>query len=125
MVDDGVENMNGKVDTLVEQGMLKRVLAQVDVSFSNSLIEAWWRQLKHQWLFLKTLDSKARVEKLVAFYVDEHNAKIPHSAFKGQTPDEVYFGKSDAVPDQLAEARKQARVARLEANRAKHCSRCA
>ena len=125
MVDDGVENMNGKVDALIEQGILKRILAQVNVSFSNSLIEAWWRQLKHQWLFLNTRDSKTRVEELVAFYVDEHNAKIPHSALKGQTRDEAQFGKGDAIPDQLAEAREQARAARLEANGAKHCSRCA
>ena len=105
--------------------MVKRILAQVDVSFSNSLIEAWWRQFKHQRLFLNTLDSKARVEKLVSFYVDGHNSKIPHSAFKGQAPDEVYFGEGHTVPDQLAGARKSARAARLEANRAKNCSHCA
>jgi putative transposase len=28
-----------------------RVLAQVDVTFSNSMIEAFWRSLKHQWLY--------------------------------------------------------------------------
>ena len=40
----------------------------------------------------------------VRFYVEQHNTVIPHSAFRGQTPDEMYFGTGAAVPDQLAEA---------------------
>jgi len=59
---------------------------------SNSMIEAWWRSLKHQWLFFHSLDSITTVGRLVAFYVDEHNRVLPHSAFRGQTPDEMYFG---------------------------------
>ena len=55
------------------------------------MIEAWWRSLKHQWLFLHPLDTVATVRRLVAFYVDEHNRVLPHSAFRGQTPDEMYF----------------------------------
>ena len=38
------------------------------------------------------LDSVATVRRLVAFYVDAHNRVLPHSAFRGQTPDEMYFG---------------------------------
>jgi hypothetical protein len=51
MADDGSENFNEKVDALVETGVLRRVLAQREVVFSNSMIEAWWRQLKHNWLY--------------------------------------------------------------------------
>jgi transposase InsO family protein len=51
VVDGGVENFNGDVDAIVERGFLKRVLALADVHFSNSMIEAFWRGLKHQWLF--------------------------------------------------------------------------
>jgi len=42
----------GVVDQLVDSSALRRVLGQIDVSFSNSPIEAWWRILKHQWLYL-------------------------------------------------------------------------
>jgi len=66
-------------------------LAFTELKFSNSMIEAWWRSLKHQWLFLHPLDSVTTVRRLVAFYVDEHNRVLPHSAFRGQTPDEMYF----------------------------------
>jgi putative transposase len=38
---------------------------------------------------------------LVEFYIDEHNRVLPHSAFRGQTPDEMYFGTGDTVPADL------------------------
>jgi hypothetical protein len=40
----------------VETGVLRRLLAFTELKFSNSMIEAWWRSLKHQWLFLHSLD---------------------------------------------------------------------
>ena len=125
MADGGVENYNGLVDELIASGLLRRVLAMTEIRFSNSLIEAWWRALKHQWLFLHQLDSVAKVRKLVDFYVEEHNARLPHSAFCGQTPDEMYFGTGDDVPAKLADARQAARQARLQANRARQCVVCA
>ena len=75
-MDSGVENLNGEVDPLFEGSALHRVIAQIDVSFSNSLIEAWWRSLKHGSLFLHPIDNIATVKRLVAFYVTEHNERI-------------------------------------------------
>ena len=109
LVDGGVENFNSAVDELVDSGLLQRLLAQTDISFSNSLIESWWRALKHQWLFLNTLDTVSRLEKLVAFYVTEHNSRLPHSAFRGQTPDEMYYGTGDRIPRELESAKIAAR----------------
>jgi len=96
--------------------VLRRVLAFTDLKFSNSMIEAWWRSLKHQWLFLHALDNVATVRRLVAFYVQEHNTALPHSAFRGQTPDEMYFGNGDAVPADLTVRAAAARQARIEAS---------
>jgi transposase InsO family protein len=124
LADAGVENVNGAVDELIDSGILKRVLAQTEIAFSNSLIESWWRVLKHQWLYLNTLDTLRTVEKLIAFYVHEHNSRLPHSAFAGQTPDEKYFGTGDSIPQQLQAARWSARQARKEANRKRTCSAC-
>ncbi|MFM8398968.1 MAG: hypothetical protein ACKOAH_14145, partial [Pirellula sp.] len=58
----------------------KRVLAQVDIAQSNGMIEAWWRQLKHQWFFLNELDRATSVRRLVGFYVEQHNTVVPHFA---------------------------------------------
>ena len=124
LVDGGVENFNGAVDELIEVGLLSRVLAQTEIHFSNSLIESWWRVLKHQWLYLNTLDTVRTIEKLVAFYVHEHNTRLPHSAFRGQTPDEMYFGTGNHVPHKLEAARQAARQARAETHRKRTCRVC-
>ena len=49
---------------------------------------------------------------------------MPHAAFHGQTPDEIYYGRGDDVPDHLAEARRRARQMRLETNRDLSCEAC-
>jgi putative transposase len=101
LADAGVENVNAQVDDLITTGVLRRVLAFTELKFSNSMIEAWWRSLKHQWLFLHSLDSVPTVRRLVAFYVQEHNQVLPHSAFGGQTPDDVLRqrGRGSSRPD--------------------------
>jgi putative transposase len=124
LADAGVENVNAQVDDLITTGVLRRVLAFTELKFSNSLIEAWWRSLKHQWLFLHPLDSVPTVRRLVVFYVDEHNRVLPHSAFRGQTPDEMYFGTGDAVPAALTSGAATARRTRVAANRSASCERC-
>ena len=80
--------------------------------------------MKHQWLFLHSLDSVTTVRRLVAFYVDEHNRVLPHSAFRGQTPDEMYFGTGDAVPADLTSRAAAARRVRGQANRSAACQTC-
>jgi transposase InsO family protein len=124
MVDGGVENFNGDVDKLIKSGLLRRVLAMTEIQFSNSLIEAFWRTMKHQWLFLNTLDSVAALRRHVGFYVVAHNTQVPHSAFRGQTPDEMYFGTGEQIPVELASAKRAALEARLNANRMLSCDHC-
>jgi hypothetical protein len=44
------------------------VLAQVEVTYSKSIIEAWWHSLKHQWLHLNALGTMAHLQALIAFF---------------------------------------------------------
>ena len=122
--DSGIENINSAVDDTLLSACLERILAQIDVTYSNSMIEALWRSLKHQWLYLNSLDSIERLRSLVKFFVEEHNTQMPHSAFAGQTPDEMYLGTAVDLPAQLAAARSKARAERLAANRAMTCDQC-
>ena len=80
--------------------------------------------LKHQWLYLNTLDTVSTIKKLVTFYVEEHNTRLPHSAFRGQTPDEMYFETGNEIPRQLEITRKAARQVRMEVNRENSCPTC-
>lgn len=122
--DSGVENINTAVDATLLSSCLERVLAQIDVAYSNSMIEAFWRSLKHQWLYINSLDSIERLRALVAFFIEQHNTQMPHPAFSGQTPDEMYFGSAVNLPAQLPADRSKARAERLAANRAMTCGQC-
>lgn len=124
LVDAGVKNVNAKVDELIDSGVLRRTPGMMEIAFSNSVIESWWRPLKHQGLYLDTLDTLSLLQKLVSFYVEEHNTRLPHSAFRGQTPDEMYFVTGGRIPNELALGKEAARTARLSANRAISCKAC-
>jgi hypothetical protein len=45
-------------------------------------------------LFLNSLDTIDRLRTLVAFFVEVHNTQMPHAAFAGHTPDEMYLDGS-------------------------------
>jgi len=124
VTDAGSENVNRDVDNELSGANLERVLAQIDVTYSNSMIEAFWRSLKNSWLYLHGLESESRLRRLIAFYVQAHNEVMPHSAFNGQTPDEVYFGTGDTVVPELAIGRARAREARMDQNRQARCGAC-
>jgi len=121
VVDSGSENVNGAVDDLLDGEELTRVLAQVEVTFSNSMVEAFWRSLKHGWLYLHALDSFAALRRHITFYVKAHDEVMPHSAFQGKTPDEVFFGIGGEVAKRLSEARDSAREERMRANWTAQC----
>jgi len=124
LTDSGVENVNDTVDQFLFGGILRRVLAQVEIVESNSLVESWWRGLKHSWLFINSLDSRAAVERLITFYVQQYNEVMPHSALYWRTPDEVHFGRAEDIPNKLAAARREARDARMITNRKTTCETC-
>ena len=123
--DSGTENLNGHVDALVEGARMTRTVAQIDVAFSNSMIEAFFRQLKHFWLFTHHLRSVEVVTRLTEQYIRDHNELIPHSALSGATPAEVFHGKwSGHDQDKLDDRGRAARNARMKENRDAQCGQC-
>ncbi len=64
------------------------------------------------------------MQRLVAFYVEAHNDVMPHSAFDGQTPNEVFFETGGAVVANLAAKRVQAQTERTAWNRSAGCGVC-
>ena len=123
MADSGSENVNEAVDRYLEGSVIKRVLALVEVVEPNSMIEAFWRSLRHQWLYLHELDTLGGLRPLVEFYIEQHNAVMPHAAFSGPTPDEVFFGATQGA-EELPRKRRKARERRVENNRSRICGAC-
>lgn len=98
---------------------------RVDVTYSNSLIESFWAQLKHRWLYLHDLDTVAALKTLIATFVEDHNAMIPRAALGGRTPDEVFLEREEDLPERLAVARPRACADRIQFNQARaSCGGC-
>ena len=57
--------------------------------------------------------------------MEEDKARLPDSAFQGRTPNEMFFGRGEWVPDRLAAERAAARQARLDFNRSLRYGICA
>jgi len=49
---------------------------------------------------------------------------MPHPAFDGQTPDEMFSRTGDEVATELADERKAAQEKRLKENRSARCDVC-
>ena len=123
-IDDGIENY-GAVNGLLEKPTrLGRLLARIDIVYSNSMIEAWWREMKHAYLFTQVLDSVEAVTKHVDKYVVQHNSVVGRAIFDGRTPDKIYAGNETMLPGRLADERSAARRARVAWNRSRSCQRC-
>ena len=50
-----------------------------------------------------------------------HPAKL-RNGVRAATPDEVYYGRGQEIPDRLEAAKRRARIARVQANRAAACA---
>lgn len=57
----------------------------------NVFVERLWRSVKYEEVYLKAYDSVSTARAGIAAYIDFYNARRPHSAHGGQTPDMFYF----------------------------------
>ena len=64
------------------------------------------------------------LRSLVDFYVTQHNTVMPHAAFNGATPDEVFSGAAGRLGARLVHARDLARKRRRQHNRSRSCETC-
>ena len=91
IVDGGPENNNARVESVLEQLPVKKLIAGVDVTFSNSLIEAVNKILKYRYLFREPIPDLARLATAVMKAIKDYNTR-PHWALCGLTPNQVHRG---------------------------------
>ena len=96
MCDNGSENA-GALNLFLEQPHvnIEKLVAQVDVTFSNSMAEAANKSLKYNNLFTRKLQSFEETLRYLPQAIDELNNRFHYSLY-GLTPNEVLHG---AVPD--------------------------
>jgi transposase InsO family protein len=124
MVDDGIEN-KGFVCKAIENKEIKlnKLIAQKDIRFSNSMVEAVNKRMKYDFLFRNQLLDIEHTQRFLETAVEQYNNR-PHSALYGFTPLEVFNG---ARPDKYFFKAKmeQAKVLRIVENKALSCDSCA
>ena len=125
LCDSGCENINADVDSLISEGQLLMTIAQIDIEFSNSMIEMLFHRLKHRYLFTFELTNFEALEKGADFFFTESNTVIPHSALRGGTPEEVVMGKwNEEKVKELRDQIKTARELRSKTNLSLQCPIC-
>jgi putative transposase len=125
IADGGSENNNSNVDGFLSQPLIpiKKLIAQKDIRFSNSMVEAFNKILKYRHLFPFEIRDFESLEKHLPNSIREYNEVRPHYAHKFLTPSQVYFGQSinrEEIRQRIAEAGKN----RIIENRKTSCDIC-
>jgi len=123
LVDDGIENKGFVCAAIKDQEInLTRLVAQKDIRFSNSIVEAVNKRMKYGFLFRAELLDFEHTERFLETAVKQYNNR-PHSALHGFTPEEVFHG---AIPDKTLFKNRieQAKILRKAENKALSCDSC-
>jgi len=94
LVDGGSENNCTIVDNFLNKDKinLKKIIAQQDIHFSNSIVEAVNKVLKYRFLFHNNIPDITSLEKHLASFIPVYNNIRPHCGLKGLTPKQVLNG---------------------------------
>jgi transposase InsO family protein len=121
LTDGGVENMASPMQSLLQFPALDihHLVAQQDVDFSNSMVEAVNKRLKYMYLYRSSLYSLEDTLLCVGDAVEDLNHK-PHGSLFGFTPDAVLNGDVP-VPMDISLELKNARTARISLHSRRSC----
>ena len=111
VVDGGPENKKD-VDTFLNDPeiFIRKKIAQKDIIFSNSMVEASNKMLKYQYLFRKDLQDGLDLKKHLEFAIHDHNYVKPYGPLKGLIPLEALIG----IPFNYSIAKEQKHLATQE-----------
>jgi putative transposase len=92
IVDGGSENNNYIVDEYISTVSIKKLIAQKDIIFSNSLVESVNKIIKYRSLFLHNIPDINALKKHLDEFIPVYNDIRPHVSLNGLTPNEVLTG---------------------------------
>ncbi|MBL4754715.1 MAG: DDE-type integrase/transposase/recombinase [Flavobacteriales bacterium] len=124
IVDDGSKNKK-EVDAFVNlaDSNVKKLVAQVDIVQSNSMVEAANKILKHQYLFPKDIQNLKQLCDGIAFYQEDFNNR-PQGDLYGLNPLEVLSTGTLPHKSRFKEQIITARRKRVEQNQKFDCAKC-
>ena len=123
LTDDGSENYGEAKKWILqnEKPKINHVVAQVDIHFSNSMIEAANKQLKYRFLYNQKIANYQQLLKFLPLAIEDYNNR-PHHVLGGLSPLEVLKGKrfNAELEKSLIQKARQLRV--TENQKLKCCS---
>jgi putative transposase len=57
----------------------------------NVFVERFWRTVKYEEVYLHAYEDVGEARRSIARYIAFYNARRPHFALDGRTPDQAYF----------------------------------
>ena len=90
-MDSGTENKNKLVEMIFIGNNIKQVFAKVDIKYSNSMVEAFFRSIKNNYLYKKVIKTHEDFKRATKFYINQHNDVIPHSNFNFSSRSDIMF----------------------------------
>jgi len=125
VTDAGVENINATVKEFLAttDQDIKHLIAQKDIPFSNSKIEAFNKIIKHQFLLPQNLTNRTALETALVTDVLTYNTIRPQLSLQGNTPAETFSGKPITINPYktLFHEQKTLRVTQNQQNKCKDC----
>ena len=119
IVDGGSENKAEVNGFILNHKNWKKIVAQKDIIFSNSIVEAVNKIMKYHYIFKQDFANINELIKYLPIFIDDYNNR-PHSVLK-LSPNNVAKGKV-FDKERYKELIKQAQKQRLIDNRA--CNKC-
>ncbi|MCK5677005.1 MAG: DDE-type integrase/transposase/recombinase [Flavobacteriaceae bacterium] len=94
LTDGGTENVNALVSNFLKSLVypIKHIIAQKDVIFSNSMVEALNKTIKHEFLYPKQISGSIKLKNVLDESVSIYNIIRPQKSLGGNTPYETQTG---------------------------------
>ena len=125
IVDGGGENRSGEVKKLELLGHFRKQVARFEISATNAMVESLFRSLKNNYLYHQQISRFSTLKRHVDFWFTDHNMRIPHSSFRGETPFERYektWTRENEI--RILLGHKEALLLRISENQKIFCESC-
>jgi putative transposase len=125
VTDSGIENVNTTVKDFIATTNLdiKHLIAQKDIPFSNSKIEAFNKIIKHQFLLPKNLENRKQLLHHLQLDIETYNNIRPQFSSQGNTPNETHAGKTVDITVYKTHFEEQ-KALRISKNQQSKCNSC-
>ena len=122
LICDGGSENKGVVNDLLIENNIQKLVAQKDIVFSNSMVEAVNKRIKYDFLYWQYFPDFDALDKYLPSLVEQYNNK-PHSSLFGFTPKEVFNGLIPSKNNFTALVKNE-QVARINNNNHVDCTDC-